>query len=88
MKIKFNEDFKLQFSMWNGSRRKTVECVKERMHNPKSFKHVETSYIDYGKKGYRAIQMRYRRTNLCNAVGTNSIWVKVNLYGNVEVIKN
>ena len=46
--------------MWNGSRRKTVECVKERMHNSKSFKHVEASYIDYDEKGYRTIQMRYR----------------------------
>lgn len=87
--VKLDEDFKLQFSMWNGSHRKTVEYVKEHMHNPKSFKHVETHYIDYAEKGYRVIQMKYQGTNLFNAVVTNSIWVKVDLYGNVfEVIKN
>ena len=88
-KTKLDEDFKLQFSAWNGSHRKTVEFVKESMHNPKSFKHVETRYIDHAEKGYRVIQMKYRGTNLYNAVVTNSIWVKVNLHGNVfEVIKN
>ena len=88
-KAKLDEDFKLQFSMWNGSHHKTVAYVKEHMHNPKSFKHVETHYIDYAEKGYRVIQMKYRGTNLFNAVVTNSIWVKVDLHGNVfEVIKN
>ena len=88
-KAKIDEDFKLQFSAWNGSHRKTVEYVKERMHNPKSFKHVETRYIDHAENGYRVIQMKYRGTNLYNAIVTNSIWVKVDLHGNVfEVIKN
>ena len=88
-KAKLDEDFELQFSLWNGSHRKTVEYVKEHMHNPKSFKHVETHYIDYAEKDYRIIQMKYRGTNLFNAVVTNSIWVKIDLHGNVfEVIKN
>ncbi|RKU23683.1 hypothetical protein C6503_02500 [Candidatus Poribacteria bacterium] len=88
-KAKLDEDFKLQFSMWNGSHRNTVEYVKERMHNPKSFKHVETRYVDYIEKGFRIIQMKYQGTNLFNAVVTNSIWVKVDLGGNVmEVMKN
>ena len=86
---KLKEDFKLQFSVWNGSHNKTVKYVKERMHNPKSFKHVETSYMDYAEKGFRIIHMKYRGTNLYNAVVTNSIWVKVDLEGNVtEVMKN
>ena len=88
-KDKLDEDFKLQFSLWNGSHRKTVEYVKERMHNPKSFEHVETRYIDYAEKGYCVIQMKYRGTNLYNAIVTNLIWVKVDLHGNVfEVIRN
>ncbi len=87
-KAKLDEDFKLQFSFWNGSHRNTVEYVKERMHNPKSFEHVETRYTDYAEKGFRHIQMKYRGTNLFNAVVTNSIWVKVDLNGNViEVLK-
>lgn len=88
-KDKLDENFKLQFSIWNGSHRKTVEYVKEHMHNPKSFEHVETRYRDYAENGYRIIQMKYRGTNLYNAIVTNSIWVKVDLHGNVfEVIKN
>ena len=88
-KAKLDKDFELQFSLWNGSHHKTVEYVKEHMHNPKSFKHVETHYIDYAEKGYRVIQMKYRGRNLFNAVVTNSIWVKVDLHGNVfKVIKN
>ena len=88
-KDKLDEDFKFQFSVWNGSHRNTVEYVKERMHNPKSFEHVETRYIDYAEKGYRVIQMNYRGTNLYNAIVTNSIWVKVDLHGNVfKVIRN
>ena len=81
------EKFKLQFSAWNGSHNKTVRYVKARMHNPKSFKHVETKYMDYAEKNYRIILMQYRGTNLFNAVVTNSISVKVDLDGNViEVI--
>ena len=87
-KAKLDEDFKLQFSLWNGSHRNTVEYVKRQMHNPKSFEHVETRYTDYAEKGFRHIQMKYRGTNLFNAVVTNSIWVKVDLDGNViEVLK-
>ena len=86
--VKLEEEFKQQFSAWNGSHHKTVEYVKDRMHNPKSFKHVETHYIDHAEKGYRLIQMKYRGTNLFGAIVTNSIWVKVNLRGDViEVIQ-
>ena len=87
-KAKLDEDFKLQFSMWDGSHRNTVEYVKEHMHNPKSFKHVETHYVDYVEKEFRIIQMKYRGTNLFNAVVTNSIWVKVDLNGNVVEVMN
>ncbi len=87
-KAKLDEDFKLQFSMWDGSHRNTVEYVKEHMHNPKSFKHIETHYVDYVEKEFRIIQMKYRGTNLFNAVVTNSIWVKVDLNGNVVEVMN
>ena len=88
VKKKLEEDFKLQFSLWNGSHDKTVKYVKARMHNPKSFKHVETRYIDLSEQGYRIIVMHHRGTNLFNAVVTNSIRVKVDLDGNViEVIE-
>lgn len=72
-----------QFSDWNGSHHKTVQYVKNRMHNPKSFEHVETGFRDYATEGYRIIVMKYRGTNLFNAVITNIISVKVNLSGDV-----
>ena len=77
------EKFKLQFSAWNGSHYKTVKYVKALMHDPKSFKHVETRYTDVAEKGYRIIRMTYRGKNMFNAVVTNSIMVKVDLNGNV-----
>ena len=84
-----NEEFRLQFSAWDGSHDRTVKYVKEQMHNPKSFEHVETGYTDYAEKGFRIIDMKYRGTNLYGGVVTPKIWVKVDLEGNVtEVYKH
>ena len=88
-KEKLDSDFRLQFSVWNGSHDKTVKYVKAQMHNPKSFEYVETKYIDYAEKGFRVISMKYRGTNLYNAVITQTIWVNVDLEGNVtKVLKH
>lgn len=83
-----NEELRSQFS-WDGSHDKTVEYVKEQMHNPESFKHVKTQYIDYAEKGFCIIEMKYRGTNLYGGVVTQKIWVEVDLEGNVtEVYKH
>lgn len=88
-KDKIDPDFRLQFSVWNGSHDNTVKYVKSQMHNPKSFEHVETQYIDYAEKGFRTISMKYRGTNLNNAVVTQTIWVNVDLKGNItKVLKH
>ena len=88
-KDKIDPDFRLQFSLWNGSHDKTVKYVKSKMHNPKSFEHVETQYIDYAENGFRVINMKYRGTNLNNAVVTQTIWVNVDLEGNItKVLKH
>lgn len=80
---KLFSEFKLQFSRWDGSHKKTVEYIKERMHNPKSFEHVETTYLDLSKLGYRIIEMKYRGTNAFSAIVTNATRVKVDLDGNI-----
>ena len=77
--------FKKQFSAWDGSHYKTVKYVKNVMKDPRSFKHVETKYLDYASdKGYRVIIMKYRGKNSFNAVVTNTIAVKVKLNGDVS----
>lgn len=72
-----------------GKHWKSVEYVKNRMHNPKSFKHVRTTWTNRESQGFRIINMTYRGTNLYNAIVTNTIHVKVDLNGNVAgVIPN
>lgn len=62
---------------WDGEHRELVKLVKENMHNPKSFEHVETRYGVTGD--YAGIVMTYRGTNMYGAVVTNSIKAKVSL---------
>lgn len=69
---------------WN-----TMEFVQSRMHNPKSFKHVRTTFTTNEAEKYRIIKMTYRGTNLYNAIVTNTIRVKVDMDGNViEVLSD
>ena len=78
----------IQFSVWDGSHIKTVQHLKDRMHDPKSYSHVETKYIDYAKDGYRLIYLTYRGSNLFGAILKNITIVKVNLQGDImEVIQ-
>ena len=72
-----------QFSAWDGSHYKTVQYVKNKMHNPKSFEHVQTGFIDKATEGHRIIVMTYRGTNLFNAVVTETKSFKVSLNGDV-----
>lgn len=50
-----------QFSSWDGSHRKLVEAVKDRMHDPSSFEHVETRFRDDDDTVF--VQMEFRGTN-------------------------
>ena len=67
-----------QLQHWN-----TSEYVQSRMHNPKSFKHVRTTFTTNEAESYRLINMKYRGTNVYNAVVTHTIRVKVTLDGKV-----
>ena len=82
VKQKF-EQLQSQFSAWDGTHKNTTIFVKERLHNPKSFEHVKTTFITNEEKGFRIINMTYRGTNVYNAIVTNTIRVKVDLDGNV-----
>ena len=67
-----------QLEHWN-----TSVYVQSRMHNPKSFKHVRTTFTTNEAESYRLINMKYRGTNVYNAVVTHTIRVKVTLDGKV-----
>ena len=82
VKQKF-EQLKSQFVGWGFQHWNTMEYVRSRMHNPKSFKHVRTTFTTNEAERYRLIDMKYRGTNVYNAVVTHTIRVKVTLDGNV-----
>lgn len=62
-----------QFSPWDGSHINLVKMVKEKMNNPKSFEHVETTYENKGYKKGITVLMTYRGTNAFGAVVTNQV---------------
>lgn len=69
------------FSSWNGSHIRLVRLIKEAMHDPKSFKHVETRYGDRGD--HLLVHMSYRGKNAFGALVLNSVTAKCDLDGNV-----
>ncbi|MFV0234176.1 hypothetical protein OBK30_14135 [Empedobacter falsenii] len=64
-------------SSWDHSHRGIIKLVKQSMHNPKSFEHVETKYGI--TDDYAGIIMVYRGTNMYGAIVTNTIKAKINL---------
>ena len=55
------------------------------MHDPNSYKHVKTTWLDMGD--YILVEITYRGTNLFGATVTNSVTARVSLSGvilNVE----
>lgn len=75
-----------QFSSWDGSHKVLKKAVKQTMHNPDSFKHVETFYNDFGDR--IRVTMRYRGTNAFGAVVLQQVKAEFDLQGNfIRVIK-
>ena len=77
------DKIKEQFSFWDGSHTTLVAFVKERMHNPKSFEHVETRFADGGIDYGVIVTMKYRGTNTFGAIVTNTITARVDINGNI-----
>ena len=59
-----------QFTLW-GTHTKLIEYVKEGMHNPNSFQHVDTLYIK--NNTYISVTMTYRGTNAFGGIVTETI---------------
>ncbi|MBL7148563.1 MAG: zinc ribbon domain-containing protein [Candidatus Cloacimonetes bacterium] len=69
------------FSSWDGSHNGLTKYIKNSMHDPSSYKHVETFYGDYDN--YLVIETKFRGKNAFGGIVTNSIKAKVDLNGNV-----
>jgi hypothetical protein len=63
------ERLKAHFN-YDGSHKGLVKLVKDNMHNPKSFEHVETKYLEKDEK--ILLWMTYRGTNGFGATVTNT----------------
>ena len=70
-----------QFSSWDGSHRNLEKEVKSRMHNPASYKHVSTSFINVGT--HLIVNTTFRGTNAFGGIVTNSMRAKVDFDGNI-----
>jgi hypothetical protein len=73
--------FKAQFSAWDGSHRNLERLIKQTMHNPDSYEHVETTYGDRG--GHLLVRTVFRGTNAFGGVVRNSVTAKVSLDGQI-----
>ncbi|MCF7944250.1 MAG: hypothetical protein K9L75_01775 [Spirochaetia bacterium] len=74
-----------QFSAWDGSHRELTKVIKEAMHNPKTYEHIQTSYIDKGD--HLIVITEYRGSNMFGAIIKDSVTAKVDLKGNIlEII--
>lgn len=81
------EALKLQFSPWDGSHRAAEQAIKALMHNPKSYEHVSTTYVDLGPGRGITVNTRFRGTNKFNAVVTQRATVQVDDAGRVTSVK-
>lgn len=75
-----------QFSAWDGSHHALERLIKQTMHNPDSYEHVETTYGDRGD--HLVVRTVFRGTNGFGAVVKDSLSAKVSLDGQIfEIIE-
>jgi len=70
------------FSIWDGSHSGLKKFVKQRMHNPSSFRHVETKF-NADEADHILVKMTYRGSNAFGGIVTNWILARVDYRGNV-----
>jgi len=63
-----------QFSAWDGSHIYLVKLLKENLNDPKSFEHVETTYVDNGD--HLIIKMTYRAKNAFGGLVLQNVTAK------------
>lgn len=84
-KVKASENRKSliesQFSSWDGAHINLEKSIKAQMHDPSSYKHVETRYQDKGN--YIIVSTKFRGKNLYGAVVMNTVRAKVGNNGEI-----
>lgn len=75
------EQIKKYFSAWDGSHIGLTKLIKKTMHDPSSYKHVETGYQDKGD--HLIVKTTFRGKNVFGGVVKNWVIAKVDLNGNV-----
>lgn len=75
-----------QFSSWDGSHRGLTKVIKQSMHDPDSYEHVETRFGDYGD--YILVVTKFRGNNKFGATVLSSVSAKVDFNGNVIEVVN
>ncbi len=74
------------FSSWDGSHKQLEKFIKQNMHDPDSYEHVKTTYIDTGKA--LIIETTYRGKNGFGGLVINKTNAMADYDGNVtEIIK-
>jgi hypothetical protein len=74
------EKIKSQFSAWNGSHVGFVRMIKDAMHDPGSFEHIETRYKD--ESDHLVVVMDFRGKNQFGALVRNRRSATFDLNGN------
>jgi hypothetical protein len=69
------------FSSYNGSHINLTKMIKENMHDPRSYEHVQTQYTDFGD--HIIVETRYRGNNRLGGKTLSRITAKTDLNGNV-----
>lgn len=72
---------KAQFSSWDGSHTNLVKRIKSGMHDPGSYEHVETYYLDRGD--HLVVTTKFRGKNVFGALMLNTVQAKVDINGRV-----
>jgi len=70
-----------EFNPWDGSHYELTKVIKDSMHDPGSYEHVETVYGDRGD--YLIVETTFRGKNVYGGVVTNIMRAKVSLDGEV-----
>ena len=78
------EEIRSGFSYWDGSHVELTRLIKEAMNDPRSYEHVETTYIDRGD--YLVVTTTFRGRNAFGALVKNSVTAHARLDGSVIAI--
>lgn len=78
------EALSAQFDPYSGAHPAVEAALRARMHDPASYKHVQTHFVDAGPGRGMTITTRYRGTNAFGALILTAAVAKVSESGTVE----